>query len=165
MKPTLDTYIISDTHWGHKNIVKYCDRPVNHDSLMFDNWIKTVDEDDVVLHLGDLTFKGNYVNLNKLTGEKYLIKGNHDHKSDVWYHENGFNLAPRRVFYNDGGEIILFTHYPEDNFHIKWDINIHGHIHNNSYRTRELKARKYINVSIEVMNYVPVKLRDILKEV
>jgi calcineurin-like phosphoesterase family protein len=166
MKLTLDTYIISDTHWGHKNIIKYCDRPENHDELMVHNWINTVGERDVVLHLGDLAFKTkNYINFAALPGEKHLIKGNHDHKSNDWYNENGFEIAPRRIFFNDGGETILFTHYPEDNFNIEWDINIHGHIHNNYYRVKEEKARKFVNVSVEVMNYAPVKLRDILKEV
>ncbi len=166
MKPTLDTYIIADTHFGHKNIIKYCDRPLNHDELMFDNWLKTVSIDDTVLHLGDLTFKSRvYMNLNALPGHKYLLRGNHDQKPTEWYQDMGFEITPRRIYYNDGGRIVLFTHYPEDNFHINWDINIHGHIHNNSYKTREVKRRKYVNVSVEVMNYVPVKLRDILKEV
>ncbi len=167
MKINLDTYIISDTHFGHKNIIKYCDRPENHDELMFNNWVNTVGEVDTVLHLGDLTFNVGLLkpNFNILPGNKFLIKGNHDHKSNLWYHENGFEIAPRRVFFNNGGDRILFTHYPEDNFHMHWDINIHGHIHNNSYRVKEVKARKYVNVSVEVMNYVPVRLRDILKEV
>jgi calcineurin-like phosphoesterase family protein len=159
-----NTYIISDTHFGHKNIIKYCDRPEDHNDVMFDKWLQTISIDDTVLHLGDLAFKKNY-NLNVLPGNKYLIKGNHDHYSTEWYQEMGFEIAPRRVFYKQGPRTILFTHYPEDNFHLDWDVNIHGHIHNNGYVTQVDKGRLFINVSVEVMDYTPTKLRDILKEV
>ena len=133
---------------------------------MFDNWLQTVGIDDTVLHLGDLTFKSrDYMNLRVLPGKKYLLRGNHDKKPVEWYYDMGFELAPRRVYFRQGPRKILFTHYPEDNYHIDWDINIHGHIHNNSYVTLEDKGRLYINVSVEVMDYTPTKLRDILKEV
>ena len=165
MKPTLDTYIISDTHFGHANIIKYCDRPENHDEIMERNWWRTISIDDEVLHLGDLSFEKNSNRVSRLPGKKFLIKGNHDHKSDLWYHEQGFTLMPKRVYFQQGPRKILFTHYPEDNFIIPWNINIHGHIHNNGYVTKEEKGRLFINVSVEVMDYTPTKLRDILKEV
>ena len=160
MIPTLDTYIISDSHWGHHNIIKYCNRPENHDELMFDNWLKTVKTNDIVLHLGDLAFKSNYMNFNALPGEKYLIKGNHDHKSNDWYEDNGFIIMPKRVFFNHEDKKVLFTHYPEKDFW-DWDINIHGHIHDRRKRL-EYDGRLYINVSVEVMKYTPVQLKYIL---
>jgi len=165
MKLTLDTYIISDTHFGHKNIIKYCARPENHDEIMWNNWVDTISKDDTILHLGDIAFKNNFIPLNELPGNKYLIKGNHDHKTDTYYENFGFTVLPKRQWFEYKGKQILLTHFPEDNFDIGWDINIHGHIHNNSYITREDKGRLYINVSIEVMNYTPAKLGTILKEV
>ncbi len=50
----LDTWIISDTHFGHKNIIKYCDRPLNHNELMIEQWGDLIKWQDNVLHLGDL---------------------------------------------------------------------------------------------------------------
>lgn len=166
MKINLDTFIISDTHFGHKNIIKYCDRPENHDEIMFNNWNKIVSDEDKILHLGDLTFKSNaYIDLKSLTGEKYLLLGNHDHKSHDWYAENGFQVVPKRLYFQHGDRRILFTHYPEDRFDIPWHVNIHGHIHNNSWVVKKENGRLFVNVSVEVMGYMPIKLRDILKEV
>lgn len=162
MKINLDTYIISDTHFGHKNIVKYCDRPEDHDNVMLKNWWRIVTIDDEVLHLGDLTFKSNYVGFSQLPGHKYLMLGNHDHKSHDWYEDHGFTVVPKRMYYHHKDKVILFSHYPETRLDIPWHINIHGHVHNNApqYTTREGRLR--INVSVEVMDYTPVKLRDIL---
>lgn len=136
---------------------------------MFDNWLKTVSIDDTVLHLGDLTFNVGILkpDFNILPGKKFLIKGNHDHKKDHWYEENGFTVVtPEMVEFQQGPRKIIFTHYPETAVNYKWDINIHGHIHNNGYVVKLTESgRIYINVSVEVMNYTPTKLRDILKEV
>lgn len=133
---------------------------------MFDKWLGAVSIDDTVLHLGDLTFKGgDYMNLRMLPGNKYLIKGNHDHKKDSFYNDLGFTVVtPEIVEYQQGPRKIIFTHYPETAVNYYWNINIHGHIHNNGYVTKQFGKRLYINVSVEVMDYTPTRLRDILKE-
>jgi len=175
MKLTLDTYIISDSHFGHDNIIKYCDRPEDHDFLMELYWTSIVAPEDNILHLGDVMWYKNdtpYKDgktlgemVRSLPGNKFLIKGNHDKKNNDWWEEIGFTVVPQRIFFDYGGKVILFTHYPEDRLDIIWDINIHGHIHNNGYKIREENGRKWINVSVEMMDYTPVKLGDILKEV
>jgi len=163
MNLTLNTYIISDTHFGNDNIIRYCNRPEDHDWLMELYWKSIVQPEDTILHLGDLAFKDNVVSLKNLPGNKYLIIGNHDHKSKEWYNDNGFIVTPKRIFFNHGDKKILFTHYPEKEF-FDWDINIHGHIHDRRKRLI-YNGKLYINVSVEVMGYAPVKLRDILEEV
>ena len=66
-----NTWIISDTHLGHKNILEfepcrltqmridgyYADE---HDQWIIDNWNTTVKPEDTVLHLGDFAFKPGY---------------------------------------------------------------------------------------------------------
>src|SRR4051812_20693645 len=47
-------WVISDTHWFHNNIVKYCDRDMAHNEIMLRRWNETVNPGDPVLHLGDL---------------------------------------------------------------------------------------------------------------
>lgn len=165
MKITLDTWIVSDTHFGHNNIIRYCNRPADHDLIMVGNWMAAVGEDEDVLHLGDLIFRKSSVNVQSLRGRKHLIKGNHDREKDSWYQAQGFEIMPRKMFFNWNGKPVLFTHVPEVE-HKGWSVNIHGHIHNNGYHQElELDRDKdYRNVSIEVMEYKPVRLREILDD-
>ena len=50
-------YIISDTHFNHENIIKYCNRPfkdINEmNDAIIDNWNRIVKKDEIVYHLGD----------------------------------------------------------------------------------------------------------------
>lgn len=165
MKITLDTWIVSDTHFAHDNIVRYCNRPENHNDVMVQNWNSVVGDEDDVLHLGDLIFNKmrgtSYA--RALRGRKYLLRGNHDHGSTIWYNDLGFVVVPRRLFFNWGGRQVLFTHEPEDEIG-GWAINIHGHIHNNGYEVSTDRTKDYRNVSIEVMDYTPVRLRGILED-
>lgn len=81
----MSTFFISDTHFDHKNICKFSNRPFNSvqemNEVMIENWNKLVKPNDIVYHLGDFSF-GNYDQVNKtlwaLNGKKHLILGNHD---------------------------------------------------------------------------------------
>lgn len=78
-------HFTSDTHFFHKNIIKYSNRPyvsVNDmNEAMIANWNKQVRPTDTVFHLGDFAF-ATYSQmksiLGRLNGEKHLILGNHD---------------------------------------------------------------------------------------
>lgn len=87
MQISLDTFIISDTHFGHKHVlVKEPLRAVTlnnthyktFDDLSLSWWNEVVGESDSVLHLGDLYFGDGDSVLSKLNGEKMLIVGNND---------------------------------------------------------------------------------------
>lgn len=87
MDISLDTYLISDTHFGQDSIIK---REAirtqiashlgykNHFDLLVDNWNAKVKECDSVLHLGDVYFKDGLKYIKKLQGNKRLIIGNND---------------------------------------------------------------------------------------
>ncbi len=71
---TLDTWIISDTHFFHtpvrlwrENIGRYCSRPENWQELIIKNWNDLVSPDETILHLGDFAV-GNKTNFDLLTG-------------------------------------------------------------------------------------------------
>lgn len=80
-------WFTGDTHFGHSNIIKYCNRQFNNveemDNTIIDNWNKLISQNDTVYHLGDFCFpKYNSIEYyyNKLNGNKVLIYGNHDEK-------------------------------------------------------------------------------------
>ncbi len=89
MNITLDTYIISDTHFGQDSVIikekirkKIADKLKykNHFDLMVDNWNNKIKNHDNVLHLGDVYFKNGLSYIKKLNGNKMLIIGNNDIK-------------------------------------------------------------------------------------
>lgn len=109
--PSIDaarTWVVSDTHFGHKNIVGYSHRPTDHDALMQEEWARFVpDEPDVtLLHLGDLSWKNNgmfkhviskHLTPNVEGSRKLLIRGNHDNSPFSFYKQSGFKQV--RPFY------------------------------------------------------------------
>ena len=190
----LNTWIISDPHFGHQDIGKFCNRPPHWEEKIWVNWTAQVKPGATILCLGDLEMRGNHrwakMLLTSLTGRKLWVRGNHDKQKDQFYLDCGFeevgksfgrvteyditpggepyeNTVENYGFYWHGpdGKRILFSHYP-DVWRLDWSLNIHGHIHNNppSPRVQEQMAegKIYRNVSVEVIDYAPVRLRDLL---
>lgn len=78
-------FFTSDNHFGHTNIIKYCDRPFasseEMDEAMIARWNKAVRPSDTVYHIGDFAMSFNKVEeiTPQLNGKKILIAGNHDY--------------------------------------------------------------------------------------
>lgn len=168
----LDTFIISDTHFGHFNIIRFCDRPLNHEDIIIRNWQNTVPEDATILHLGDVAFGKpreiyDWAEIIKdLPGRKLLIKGNHDHSRSMKIYKGIFEVIDPFI-QEFAGVRFYFSHYPDHPIKDQWDVNIHGHIHNNPLPLTPEPVNTpgiYQNVSIEVTNYSPVQLSSILRK-
>lgn len=170
------TWIISDTHFGHKNIVEFCHRPPDHDQLIMENWAADIPEDATVIHLGDLCYKGNamfqHMVAPHLTGSrKLLVLGNHDKGRYSFYKKCGFKLArPFSIMW--GATEVSFSHYPwgppDDEGHIPENmLRLHGHIHNSGYtRTAYVPfLRQHVNLSVEQTKYKPTNLGLLLSAV
>ena len=79
-------YFTSDEHYGHNNIIKYCDRPFNNIQEMNKELIERsnsiVNENDILIHAGDFTL-GNkeeaYGYISKLKGRHIFLRGSHDY--------------------------------------------------------------------------------------
>ena len=82
----MNTLFISDTHFGHTNIIPYCDRPFvsveQMNRYMIQQWNSVVKKNDTVYHLGDfsLCISPEEVKdiVSQLNGNIRLVKGNHD---------------------------------------------------------------------------------------
>lgn len=170
------SFVISDTHFGHENILRFKDKEGSYfrgdlfdtvdqmDECMVDNWNSVVRPGDKVYHLGDVffgskeRFQGIWPLLN---GSKRLIVGNHD---DIkWLSSGGFfkKVYMWRIFPELNA---VLTHVPIHESGIRtWGdygddgVNIHGHIHQNPSPTEQ-----HICVSVEQINYTPVELESLV---
>jgi calcineurin-like phosphoesterase family protein len=150
-------FVWSDTHFGHKNIIKYCDRPFwdldDMSQKLIDNHNNVVGDDDLVIWVGDVAFmnddRANEI-LSYLKGDRILIIGNHD--MDRGKVKN-LDFKEKHLIYALPGlhPPMVFTHYPLENCPPDW-INVHGHIHNN----HDTNSLQHINVSVEVIDYTPM---------
>lgn len=174
------TWVISDTHFGHKNIIEFCHRPVDHDQIIMENWANAVGPDDTVVHLGDLCYKGNaefrHLIAPHLTGaRKLLVLGNHDKNTYGFYKKCGFKLArPFEIIW--GSTRVSFSHYPwnefgDEKFRIPAEgkqprnsLRLHGHIHNSGYTRSAFVPflAQHINLSVEQTKLRPVNLALLL---
>lgn len=156
-------WLISDTHFGHTNIIKYCGRPYRSKEEMekelIKNWNSVVKANDLIYCLGDFALCGVDKKrdiLSKLNGRKYLIMGNHDSGSAERYRELGFNEVSNYPIIVD--DFYILSHEPVFlNEHMPY-VNIHGHLHDKSY-----ECKQYVNVSVEKINYTPILFDDIKK--
>jgi calcineurin-like phosphoesterase family protein len=154
---TLEWWIISDTHFGHDNIIEYCHRPKDHDQRMLDNWRRVVGEDDPILHLGDLYLGWKLdTAIKRLPGQKFLIKGNHDRLRKKRIPGLGFEII--KPFECHG---VRFSHKPIPPAQRGDVVNIHGHLHELSVPEMWDRTR-YRSACVEQHNYTPVRLKELL---
>ena len=157
------TWIIADTHFFHANIGHYCSRPGGWQDLIIENWNRFILPGDIVFHLGDLALgkkEDTEALLLLLNGKLYLMRGNHDRRGMAYYEGLGISLVrdPYQLEHATGLQLI-FSHRPIVPLPLGV-FNLHGHIHNNP--APEL-GDHHINLSIEVREYRPWRLNDVLQ--
>lgn len=111
------TWFTSDTHYGHKNIIEYCNRPYDSVEHMNESLVaahnNVVKETDTVYFLGDFCFGGYQSIVEQLNGKKILILGNHDQKiissKSDWISEKRFSqIVDYKEIKVSGQKICLF---------------------------------------------------------
>lgn len=154
----MQTFFTSDTHFGHTNIIKYCNRPFSDvDEMnreMAKIWNEIVGFRDTVYHLGDFAF-GNLTEIEryrkKLNGKIILVKGNHD-KGGLENLQNIFDEVVTSASITDGEDILHMQHFPMpdplDNYPNHYYLN--GHVHD-KWKT----SGRRINVGVDVWDLKP----------
>lgn len=161
----MKTFLISDTHFGHKNILTFRRkdgtplRPHSsieeHDQHLVDNWNYIVGKNDKVYHLGDVGFM-NVTRFNEifsqLNGEKVLIKGNHDILKPNQWLQHFKDIRAYHVL-----DKILLAHVPIHPLSLeRWRGQVHGHLHD-----QVVGDPKYVNISVERINYTPIDFEEL----
>lgn len=166
----MSIYLITDTHFNHKEAMcNWCGRPDNYEDLIFKSFLQ-LKENDILIHLGDICIGGDEYWHEKLSGikcKKWLIKGNHDRKSNTWYLNHGWDFVCDQFRDKYFGKLIMFSHKP-----VVWDgeydINIHGHFHNSDHRRNEPELMAIKNgyqklLAVEYTEYKIVSLEKFIK--
>lgn len=160
-------FFISDTHFGDQKICdlrfpngdKYrpWEKSEDMDEAIIFKWNNVVGKNDLVYHLGDVaTDKEKLKLLKRCNGEKILIKGNKD-KLELLNYATYFSDI--KSYYRI--DRLILTHVPMFPACIKKDkINVHGHLHR-----QKIKNFKYLNVSVERINYKPVSIDEINQKI
>lgn len=177
----MNKWFTSDHHFGHQNIIRYCQRPFKTlDEMNFEltrRWNERVKDNDLVFQVGDFCFKGGaeggkfpaQTYSDNLKGNKIFVKGNHDKNNS-----NKTNIESITI--TMGGSKILLIHRPFDVFKLKDHINYFdfvfcGHVHNNweiklpgEYKYNSISnSIPFINLSVDVWDFMPVSFDEIYK--
>lgn len=150
----MKTFVTSDLHFGHTNIMKFCPKTRGHftdvtqmNEQMVADWNAIVGQDDLTYILGDVAFcaapkAAEY--LNRLNGRKILVEGNHDRKAlrDPSF-RNAFIEVHKYLEVNYAGHKICMFHYPiaEWNQMHRGSLHFYGHLHGNVSGLEKFRAR------------------------
>ena len=170
-------FFTADTHFGHRNIIKYCGRPFSSveemNEAIIENWNSVVRKDDTIFHLGDFamgdTTEWNRI-LERLNGNIYLILGNHDLKT-IRKGINGFKHIAMQMMICYKGQKIYLNHFPFLRYsgadRNTWQL--FGHVHTNyinnlkdSSRLQMLMPTQY-DVGVDNNNFTPISFEQIKK--
>lgn len=176
-------YYTSDLHLGNNNIINHENRPYKSveemDAALIVNWNSRVKSEDDVYVLGDFSFKGatkTIKYLEQLNGHIHLIRGNHDFFMSQKTFKDYLNTSGEDednpwimseghyAHITDGEYELILCHYPI----LYWEnkekgsIHLYGHVH--SYRDCSKMAPNSYNVGVDVNDYYPVTLEELMRE-
>jgi len=168
------TYITSDLHFGHRNIMNFC--PVTRaryrndvdymNEAMIKEWNEIVNPEDTVYILGDVAFlpAAKAVSImRRLNGTKILIEGNHDRKllNDPVFRSCFAEVHKYLWMTYDGTQVIMF-HYPI----AEWDqmhrgaVHFHGHLHGN---TSGMEKYRCVDVGMDSTGWIVLEMEDAIR--
>jgi len=130
----MSVFFSADYHFGHTNIIRFCNRPFKNvhymNELLINNWNKVVPVDGTTYHIGDFAFGApGWIKqvIERLNGDIIFIRGSHD-KGIMKLYGN----LPYMKEVNINGQLIMLSHYamrtwPKSHYNT-W--HLFGHSHN-----------------------------------
>lgn len=174
-------FLVSDTHFGHAGVCRFTrsdgctplrpwDDPSEMDEAMVSAWNDRVRPNDKVYHLGDVVINRRALPiLDRLNGDKVLIRGNHDIFKDDDYRKYFREL---RAYHVMNGMIL--SHIPLHPESLgRFGVNIHGHTHANrvmvplatSGVTDRIDTRYHCVCVEQTPDFAPILFEDVLKRI
>jgi len=177
-------FLVSDTHFGHTGVCRFVrrdgvtklrpwDSAEEMDEAMVKAWNERVKPNDKVYHLGDVVINRKALPiLNRLNGDKVLIRGNHDIFKDEDYTPYFRSLRGYHVMNG-----MILSHIPIHSESLgRFGVNIHGHLHADRVRitaqtTHEFATRgvrewidnRYHCVCVEqTPDFAPILFEDVI---
>lgn len=166
---------ISDLHFGHKNCIRFDNRPFadtdEMDRTMIQLWNSRVSIKDDVYILGDLCFRSEKTPdwyLKKLNGHKHLIVGNHDRVTlECEEAQQYLESIDNMLYIEDDGRQICLCHYPLAAWYKshRGSWHIYGHIHANKDDVYQLMKTKEhaLNAAACINNYTPATIEELIR--
>ena len=178
-------FLVSDTHFGHKGMCHFTrndgvtklrpfDTPEEMDEFMVEAWNARVKPNDKVYHLGDVVINRRSLSImDRLNGDKVLIRGNHDIFKDEDYRKYFREL---RAYHVMNGMIL--SHIPIHSESLgRFGVNIHGHLHANRVMRPARVLEEFIDhgcetideryhcVCVEHTDFAPILFEDVVKRI
>jgi len=178
-------FLVSDTHFGHKGVCHFTrndgvtklrpfDTPEEMDEFMVEAWNARVKPTDKVYHLGDVVMSRRSLSImDRLNGDKVLIRGNHDIFKDEDYRKYFREL---RAYHVMNGMIL--SHIPIHSESLgRFGVNIHGHLHANRVMRPARVLEEFIDhgcttideryhcVCVEQTDFAPILFEDVIKRI
>lgn len=170
----MTVWFTADTHFGHSNIIRFCNRPFGdieeHDEALIANWNAVVQPADTVYHLGDFAFRSaqdpnSYA--KRLNGKKFLLLGNHDNPNRLpkehftvlgHYYELKQKDFDTSVTAPPG---LILCHYPFASWARAFHGSYHlfGHVHGRSLEYDKNSLR--MDVGVDAHHFYPVSYAEI----
>lgn len=137
-------FFTSDHHFGHANIIRFCNRPFQSveemNEVMIRKWNEKISKGDDVYHLGDFALNSAEELteiLDQLNGNIHLIVGNHEasalnkRKRFAWVKEY-YELKVKDPECSNGVQRIILFHYAMRTWRgaSRGNWHLYGHSHN-----------------------------------
>lgn len=170
--PSDNLFFTSDQHFGHANIIKYCNRPFkgvdDMDKAIIQRWNEVIPKDGIVFTMGDLSFKGGSgidTYIHNLNGEIYTIVGNHDKYKDLVNCKrfkqvtDMFDIIVNDDEFDDGNQKLTLTHYPMTTWNQshRGSWNLFGHHHG----SLNLPNPVQFDVGVDTHNFYPYSWQEV----
>ena len=180
-------FLVSDTHFGHTGVCRFTrndgvtklrpwDSAEEMDEAMVKAWNERVKPTDKVYHLGDVVIARKALKImERLNGDKVLIRGNHDIYKDEDYSKYFRSI---RAYHVMNGMILSHIPLHSDSMG-RFGTNIHGHLHANRVKkARGVDAKtgevlysdkndvRYHCVCVEqTPDFAPILFEDVIKNI